>query len=261
MVGYPYTPKTTLLIWHLLFRNNERITNEAKALALVARKTIIPIPKLIYHGFHHDGRRYLVTELVDGARLDRVGKTGCLRPEGQPHGEARLCITCREEAYAKALAFVENVILPQLSSLNSTERGIEGFVMPPAWLAPDLTVPWKGKKAFQPLPLPTPRYIFQHGDLAAHNIMIDKTTLQVKAIIDWEYAGFYPPRWERWPGTLDRASYLRRTENMASAITEFLAEEYLECCEKWPDQQELRDLVNKKELPDPVLLKLELGRR
>ncbi|KAH7359471.1 hypothetical protein B0T11DRAFT_212525, partial [Plectosphaerella cucumerina] len=29
------------------------------------------------------------------------------------------------------------------------------------------------------------------------NILVDKDTLKVKAIIDWEYAGFYPPFFER----------------------------------------------------------------
>ncbi|KAJ6786215.1 hypothetical protein PWT90_10158 [Aphanocladium album] len=239
--------------------NHERITNEAKALELVARETTIPVPRLIEHGIHPDGRRYLVTELVDGVVLDRVGKAGCLRPQGRQHKEAKPCTTCCEEAYSKAVAFVENVVLPQLSSLNSKERGIDGFVMPPNWLSPDMQVPWKGKKAFRTLPLPTASYIFQHGNLSAHSIMIDKTTLQVKAILDWEYAGFYPPGWERWLGALDGASYARRVDNVASAIAEFLPEEYLECCEKWPNQQEIRDLVNKKELPDPVRLKLELG--
>jgi hypothetical protein len=35
-----------------------------------------------------------------------------------------------------------------------------------------------------------------HNDLAQHNIMVDPETLQPVAILDWEYAGYYPPEVE-----------------------------------------------------------------
>ncbi len=38
--------------------------------------------------------------------------------------------------------------------------------------------------------------MFCHGDLSAHNVIVDPETLKVKAIIDWEYAGFYPKEFE-----------------------------------------------------------------
>ena len=39
-------------------------------------------------------------------------------------------------------------------------------------------------------------YTFVHGDLAQHNILIDKDTHAVKAVLDWEYSGFYPSEFE-----------------------------------------------------------------
>ncbi len=38
--------------------------------------------------------------------------------------------------------------------------------------------------------------VFCHNDLSAPNVIVDRDTLEVKAIIDWEYAGFYPKEFE-----------------------------------------------------------------
>lgn len=39
-------------------------------------------------------------------------------------------------------------------------------------------------------------YVFCHNDLSQHNIIVDPETLRITAIVDWEYAGFYPARFE-----------------------------------------------------------------
>ena len=38
--------------------------------------------------------------------------------------------------------------------------------------------------------------VFCHNDLSTHNVIVDPETLAVKAIIDWEYAGFFPEEFE-----------------------------------------------------------------
>lgn len=38
--------------------------------------------------------------------------------------------------------------------------------------------------------------MFCHNDLSAHNVIVDPETLKVNAIIDWEYAGFFPEHFE-----------------------------------------------------------------
>lgn len=37
---------------------------------------------------------------------------------------------------------------------------------------------------------------FCHNDLSTHNIIVDPATLKIMAIIDWEYAGFFPAEFE-----------------------------------------------------------------
>ncbi|KAF1951659.1 hypothetical protein CC80DRAFT_424144 [Byssothecium circinans] len=183
--------------------NPERITNEARALELVSQKTTIPVPQLLNHGTYPDGRRYLVTKFIEGVLLSEFPDRGCSRPEAQEHTDGTPCKTCLNQTYSNALDFIQGTVLQQLANLKSQNRGISGFVMPPSWLSPDIQPPWRGKEYWKTLPLETPEYVFQHGDIAAHNLIMDPQTLQVKALIDWEYAGFFPPEMERWPGSLD----------------------------------------------------------
>ncbi|KAK7537151.1 kinase-like domain-containing protein [Phyllosticta citribraziliensis] len=40
------------------------------------------------------------------------------------------------------------------------------------------------------------RVVFTHGDLTQHNIIIDKDSNRIQALIDWEFAGWFPEHWE-----------------------------------------------------------------
>jgi len=39
-------------------------------------------------------------------------------------------------------------------------------------------------------------YVFIHGDLSSSKIIVDPVTYKVIAILDWEYAGYYPKEHE-----------------------------------------------------------------
>ncbi|KAL5341024.1 hypothetical protein BJX70DRAFT_396083 [Aspergillus crustosus] len=39
-------------------------------------------------------------------------------------------------------------------------------------------------------------YVFCHNDLSQHNVVVDPRSLKIQAILDWEYAGFYPEYFE-----------------------------------------------------------------
>lgn len=69
--------------------------------------------------------------------------------------------------------------------------GPSGLVIPPyRVLKHSETVKWNLKES------DTPEYVFCHNDLSQHNVIVDPQSLKIKAIIDWEYAGFYPPEFE-----------------------------------------------------------------
>jgi len=54
----------------------------------------------------------------------------------------------------------------------------------------------------------TSGYSFFHNDLSQHNNLVDEDTLKINAIIDWEYAGFYPAEF-------DYPFYLRKGPSVA----------------------------------------------
>lgn len=41
-----------------------------------------------------------------------------------------------------------------------------------------------------------PEFVLCHGDLSQENVLIDPHTHKIRAIIDWEYGGYYPPMFE-----------------------------------------------------------------
>lgn len=53
-----------------------------------------------------------------------------------------------------------------------------------------------GEVAWSLSPSDRREFVFRHNDLGQQNILVDPQTLKIKAIIDWEYAGFYPARFE-----------------------------------------------------------------
>ncbi|KAF7945381.1 hypothetical protein EAE96_010156 [Botrytis aclada] len=131
---------------HKRLFNHDRITNEVNALKLVSQKTTIPVPRLLDYGVNAEGTRYLVTELISGVNLNNLHELGCRVTAGKKHTEEASCDTCVRQAYSNATNFVENTVLPHLSTMQSQIRGINCFVMPPAWLPIDTQEPWKGRK-------------------------------------------------------------------------------------------------------------------
>ena len=63
----------------------------------------------------------------------------------------------------------------------------------------------------------------------------DPQTLQVKAFIDWEYAGYFLPRTGRWPRTLDQHAYAQRLSQLPNAIRDFIPLDYLACYDELND--------------------------
>ncbi|KAF7914331.1 uncharacterized protein EAF01_000737 [Botrytis porri] len=100
-----------------------------------------PIPRLLNYGINADGTRYLVTELISGVTLNKLHALGCRVTSGKIYTEEASCATCVRTAYSNAINLVENTVSPQLSTMKSYTRGINGFVMPPAWLPLDSEEP------------------------------------------------------------------------------------------------------------------------
>lgn len=69
-------------------------------------------------------------------------------------------------------------------------------------------------------------YVFCHNDLSQQNTIVDPATLKIAAIIDWEFAGFYPacfemPFYKRLDGAPGSAATRDEADDTAQ-ILEFL---------------------------------------
>ncbi|KFY97789.1 hypothetical protein V498_01858 [Pseudogymnoascus sp. VKM F-4517 (FW-2822)] len=149
-----------------------RLENEAACLNYLA-STNIPIAKL--QGiFQDDGAVYLMTQHIDGVSMTH------LEPEQKN--------VVKEEL---------NEYLDKLRSLRSKTPGIPGTTL----ICPHYRVfsgwkklgVWKVKDDAK-LEEGEEDFVFCHNDLGQHNVIVDPDTLKIKAIIDWEFSGFFP-RW------------------------------------------------------------------
>jgi aminoglycoside phosphotransferase len=160
--GKLVVPSTTL--WY-------RLENEAACLEYLAG-TSIPVPAL--RGvFQDDGAVYLMTQYVDCtpmSEIDPVDKEVVIK-ELEQH-------------------------IATLRSLRSKTPGIPGTsVICPHYR---LFRGWRPLSVWTWKPKPDVEddedYVFCHNDLGQHNVLVDTKSLKIKAIIDWEFSGFFP-RW------------------------------------------------------------------
>ncbi|KAF5710710.1 kinase-like domain-containing protein [Fusarium mundagurra] len=148
----------------------ESIRNEAESLRYIRQHTNVPVPT-VYCDFEDDDAYYLVTEYVEGVSMSSLkeDQKAVVREELQHH-------------------------LATLQTLKSNQLGgPSGIVIPPyRVLRRTETDQWHLK------PSNNDEYVFCHNDLSQQNVIVDSDTLKINAIIDWEYAGFYPAYFE-WP--------------------------------------------------------------
>lgn len=146
----------------------ERLLNEAASLRYIREMTNIPVPT-VYCDFEDDGAYYLVTEYIDGVSMSEL-----------------------QEEEKSTVSKEVNQHLATLRNLKSRNiGGPTGIVIPP------YRVTLHTKNDYWALePSDTNEYVYCHNDLSQQNIIVDPDTLKIKAIIDWEYSGFYPSFFE-----------------------------------------------------------------
>ncbi|MCJ1345187.1 hypothetical protein MMC31_003393 [Peltigera leucophlebia] len=163
-----------------------RLENEYAALEYIAANTEIPVPEVL--SFEKiDGSYHLVVERLWATPLSQLEEN-------------------RAEALENIKTFINTVVLPQLAQLRSNKLGnLNGVVIPLIALRT--------------------RTLDHGGHLKPrHNILIDPDTLQVDAIIDWEYPGFYPPEFEAplWTKSCRESDYHNIDAEKIESLTKFL---------------------------------------
>ncbi|KAG8630446.1 hypothetical protein KVT40_002065 [Elsinoe batatas] len=146
----------------------ESLRNEAACLQLVGTETDVPVP-LVLCDFEDDNAYYLVTEYIAGVGMNEL-------TEDQK-------------------AVVKHELLRHIDSLHKLKSarlgGPSGLVIPPyrVRLASEQD-DWRLTEAH------SEQYVSCHNDLSQHNVTADPDTLKINAIVDWQYAGFYPEYFE-----------------------------------------------------------------
>jgi aminoglycoside phosphotransferase (APT) family kinase protein len=153
---------------HVPRMNNEKLLNEGAALDYIRRNTNIPVPTL-HACFEDDKAVVLVTEYIEGVGMNELDE------------KQKKIVTAELEHH-----------LTTLRTLRSSRLGgPTGIVIPP-YRVTDASE----KDDWTLKPSTTEEYVFCHNDLSQHNVIVDPETLKIAAIVDWEYAGFWPEWFE-----------------------------------------------------------------
>lgn len=156
------------------FWPRERLLNEYATLRFVAANTTIPVPR--HWLYMADGLMHLATERIAHARpLQEL--------------PAEQTAAAREAVEQQ----IQRSVLPQLRSLRRNFIGSVDASLP---VVPPLRIFCRDGRRWPRLSTTDDEFVLCHNDLSAHNIFVDPDTFAIRAIIDWEYAGFYPPRFE-----------------------------------------------------------------
>ena len=84
-------------------------------------------------------------------------------------------------------------ILPQLRSLRRHFIGSVDNILP---VFPPQRVYGLDRRLWPRISSETDEFVFCHNDLGQQNIFVDPTSFRIVGIIDWEFAGFFPPSFE-----------------------------------------------------------------
>ena len=138
-------------------------------MVFIQEKTNIPVPTL-HCSFEDDDAVYLIMENVEGMSMSELGN------------EQRPIVQQELEEHIKTM-----------QSLRSSRIGGPSGIV----LVPYRATLHSPRDQWSPKKSDSDEFVFCHNDLSQQNVIVDPNTLKIKAILDWEYAGFYPEWFER----------------------------------------------------------------
>lgn len=153
-----------------------RLENEFYMLQHIRENTAIPVPVAIKLTKEH-GALTLTTSCVDH---DAVAMQNC------SHKDPSVVETVEKELIAEIIPALQREKSTRMGGLNKDER----LLVPPRVADPSEAPTWPRLTSEEP------RFVLCHNDLSQANIFIHPTTHRIVAIVDWEYAGYYPPQFE-----------------------------------------------------------------
>ena len=153
---------------HIPILGKERLRNEAASLQFIQKFTNVPVPQLYDH-FEYNGAYYVAMEYVEGVSMSDLSEN-------------------QKEVVKKEI----EIHLSTMHNLTSNKiGGPSGIIIPPYRVLGKIEDQMWNPSTEDCI------YVFCHMDLSQHNVIVDPKTLKIKAIIDFEYSGFWPEQFER----------------------------------------------------------------
>jgi serine/threonine protein kinase len=167
---------------HVPRSGRERLLNETAVMTLIREKTKIPAP-VLHCSFEDDDAVYLIMKYVEGVSMTELEdeQRAVVQQELEQHLQTMKGLRSSRIGGPSGIT-----LLPYRGTLHSPRDK------------------WSLKES------DSDEYVFCHNDLSVHNVVVDSDTLKIRAILDWEYAGFYPEWFERrfferiWPSVAIR---------------------------------------------------------
>jgi hypothetical protein len=166
----PFDPTRIIL-------GDERLMNENKTLHFIRENTTIPVPEVLNFERDRNDSLVLITKVIDGKVLADFEDE-----------ELDTAIKAVDEQ-------MERHIIPELHKLRSNSIGSVEPGLP--LMPPNTVMYWTTRDDWRRITSEEPTFVFCHNDLSRNNIFLNPETYEIVAIIDWEYAGFFPDWFER----------------------------------------------------------------
>ena len=153
---------------HVPRLGKDRLRNEADTLQFIRRISNIPVPTL-YAAIDIDDSFVVITEYVDGVNMSDLSEDEkqIVQKEINQH------LVTLQEIKSDAIGGPSGIVIPPYRVMRHAGND-----------------DWVSKTSDEK------EYVFCHNDLSQHNIVVDPRSLKIQAIIDWEYAGFFPKEFE-----------------------------------------------------------------
>lgn len=180
----------------LVMKSGALRSHEAKTLRFIAANTTIPVPKV--HDVHwEDGKVVaIVMDYMPGKRLDEAWDTLDSNQKLSIADELHSYISQLRELKGDYIGAIDRgkAMIGQIASIEGgpfdSEQEFNEFILGDiVKSAPDLLRHY-AKCAL----MDNHDIVFTHADISPRNILVEGA--QVTAILDWEYAGWYPEHWE-----------------------------------------------------------------
>lgn len=171
--------------------------HEAQTLRFIAANTTIPVPKVHDLRWEDGNVTAIVMDYVPGKPLEEAWDTMDSNQKLSIAEELHSYISQLRALKGEYIGAVDRgkAVIGQRASIEggpfASEREFNEFIFADLMkAAPDLLRHYASHALMDDHEI-----VFTHGDFAPRNILVDEGG-RVTAILDWEYAGWYPEHWE-----------------------------------------------------------------